>query len=94
VLQIILFQDNSDVLPHRSRCGNQQAPYSPDFIPAIYLFYVPYAEYCLQRKKISRHQGQPKLLTTKITAVASEVFDVCMQLLKRCKQCVAVKCEE
>jgi len=76
VLQIILFQDNSDVFPHRSRCGNQQVPYSPDFIPAICLFYVPYAEYCPQKKKIPRHQGQQKLVTTKLTAVASEVFAV------------------
>jgi len=82
------------VLPHRSHCGNQRAPYSPDFIPATYLFYVPYAEYCPQRKKISRHQRQQKLVTTKLTAVASEVFDVSVQLLKRCKQCVAVKGEE
>jgi len=39
VLHIILFQDNSDVLPHRSCCGNQQAPYSPDFNPAIYFMF-------------------------------------------------------
>lgn len=32
-----------------------------------------------------RHQGQQKLVTTKLTAVASEVSNVSVQLLKGCK---------
>jgi hypothetical protein len=43
---------------------------------------------------MSGYQGQQKLVTTKLTAVPSDVFDVCMKLLKICKQCVVVKGEE